>query len=114
VEIPKDLDLDTSVSVTKPAASQSQPQSLPVPAISAPSGIGLIGPAVRNLLLQYGLNPSQIPASGAHGNLLKGDILRQVVEQKSQPKSQGKYINLKSFIAYPDNPILLFNSRNVI
>jgi len=45
----------------------------------------LIGPAVRNLLLQYGLKPTEVKLSGPRGNLVKGDILKQVSERNLQP-----------------------------
>lgn len=45
------------------------------------------GPSVRMLLEQYGLTAGQVPPSGPHGVLLKGDVLRLVKEKNLTPKA---------------------------
>jgi|ERR1712136_160073 len=47
----------------------------------------LLGPAVRGLLERYGLSASEIPASGPHGLLLKGDVLSHIKENDLKPVS---------------------------
>ncbi|THD21341.1 Dihydrolipoamide acetyltransferase component of pyruvate dehydrogenase complex [Fasciola hepatica] len=64
----------------KPAAAAA-PQPAVSKTVATPKTEGLIprssamGPAVRALLHQHNLNASQIPATGPHGQLLKGDVM---------------------------------------
>jgi pyruvate dehydrogenase complex dihydrolipoamide acetyltransferase long form len=84
VEVPKSV----QEAVGKPAETKTQQQQ-PVKSSSGGgvhgSSTGLIGPAVKSLLMHYGLNPSEIEASGPKGMILKGDVLRLVSEKKLQP-----------------------------
>jgi pyruvate/2-oxoglutarate dehydrogenase complex dihydrolipoamide acyltransferase (E2) component len=58
--------------------------------------VRVTGPAVHRLLEQFGLNASDVPATGPKGNLLKGDILNMVNQKGLQPKQpkSGTKINL--------------------
>ncbi len=48
----------------------------------------LIGPAVRNLLHQYGISSGKAPpGTGRNGILLKGDVLKFVKENKLKAKT---------------------------
>lgn len=57
--------------------------------------VRVTGPAVHRLLEQFGLNASDVPATGPKGNLLKGDILNIVSQKGLQPKApkSGKLIS---------------------
>lgn len=45
----------------------------------------LVGPAVKHLIQQYGINSSKLPAgTGRNGVVLKGDILKYVQDNKLQ------------------------------
>ncbi|KAK3855898.1 hypothetical protein Pcinc_037726 [Petrolisthes cinctipes] len=82
VEIPQDLSEPTSDS--PPTVTQVE---TPVQAATTGSaGHGNYGPSVRMLLEQYGLMAGQVPSSGPHGVLLKGDVLRLIKEKNLAPK----------------------------
>jgi len=44
-----------------------------------------LSPAVRKVVVENGLNPAQIPATGPKGNITKADALGAVGQQASQP-----------------------------
>lgn len=44
-----------------------------------------MGPSVRNLLLQYKLEPGQVPSSGPHQTLIKSDVLNHVNKKNLEP-----------------------------
>ncbi|MDH3699728.1 MAG: 2-oxoglutarate dehydrogenase complex dihydrolipoyllysine-residue succinyltransferase [Alphaproteobacteria bacterium] len=65
---------------SSPAAAAAPPEA---PAAAAePSGA--LSPAVRKLIDDNGLDPAQIPATGAKGQLTKGDVLK-FIESRSKP-----------------------------
>ncbi|XP_041365896.1 pyruvate dehydrogenase protein X component, mitochondrial-like [Gigantopelta aegis] len=76
VEIPKDV---TPPSVetgdSRPTPSSPEAPARPVP--DAHTSF-MAGPSVRKLLEEYGLHAEDVPASGPHGRLLKGDVLNLV------------------------------------
>jgi len=81
VEVP-----ESTAAVPPSAPPPSEPAVSPVTAksSSSPHSQGY-GPAVRSLLDIYNLKIDQVPASGPHGRLLKGDILRYVKDKNLQP-----------------------------
>lgn len=48
-----------------------------------------LSPAVRKVVVENGLNPAQIPATGPKGNITKADALGAVGQQASQPAAQA-------------------------
>lgn len=72
--------LDESGAAAAPAPAEAKPDeaasedSAPEPAVpeSAPTALS---PAVRKLVEHNNLDPAQIPATGAKGNITKGDVL---------------------------------------
>ncbi|XP_055356772.1 pyruvate dehydrogenase protein X component, mitochondrial-like isoform X2 [Paramacrobiotus metropolitanus] len=53
---------------------------------SRPShAVGLMGPAVRNLLEQYAITKEKIEGTGPKGVILKGDVLHFIQSQKLKP-----------------------------
>ncbi|XP_049765774.1 pyruvate dehydrogenase protein X component, mitochondrial-like [Schistocerca cancellata] len=74
-----------------PAPAPSAPTAPPpAPSVAAkpghPETPHNIGPAVRLLLEQYGLQPSDIPGTGRGGKVLKGDVLEFVKKNALKPK----------------------------
>ncbi|KAG8233942.1 hypothetical protein J437_LFUL005148 [Ladona fulva] len=83
VEIPaQTTDLKEEVSTEKPATPSPKK-----PLVAGDSHhISNIGPAVRGLLELYGLNMSDVPATGPKGKPVKGDILKLVNERNLKAK----------------------------
>jgi len=62
-----------------PAKAAAAPASTPAPAASAPAAADVtLSPAVRRLVLEHGLDPSQIKGTGRDGRLTKDDVLTAV------------------------------------
>lgn len=59
------------------------------PAATSHGSDRLLGPAVKNYLRKYGLNSSNVPASGPHGTVTKGDVLNHVLVNKIEPVALG-------------------------
>ncbi|MFN4252666.1 biotin/lipoyl-containing protein, partial [Deinococcus sp.] len=74
-------------------AADAAPAPAAVPAATtAPADAGHeatrrddLSPAVRKVVVENGLNPAQIPATGPKGNITKADALGAVGQQVSQP-----------------------------
>ena len=85
------------VAAKSPAPAAAKPAPAPPPAVakpapappakpSAPPEAATLGPAVRRMVEELGLDPARIPASGPGGRLLKEDVQRFVQAQvKSAP-----------------------------
>jgi 2-oxoglutarate dehydrogenase E2 component (dihydrolipoamide succinyltransferase) len=56
----------------------------PAPASAATRGLS---PAVRRLILEYGVDPADIDGTGKGGRILKGDVIRYV-EAREQPEEK--------------------------
>ncbi|XP_003745716.1 pyruvate dehydrogenase protein X component, mitochondrial [Galendromus occidentalis] len=83
-------DVNIPADTAPPAAAQSSAPGPPTAASPAPvpratpvaqspsssANLNLLGPAVKLLLSQNNLQASQVPATGPHNVLLKGDVLR--------------------------------------
>ena len=61
-----------------PAPTPSPVQAAPPPAPAPQAAATALSPAVRNLVAENDLDPSQIPATGRDGRLLKGDVLAHI------------------------------------
>ncbi|XP_059482904.1 pyruvate dehydrogenase protein X component, mitochondrial-like [Neocloeon triangulifer] len=85
VEMPAADAAPSSSSETQPAASQSS-QTASSATKHSVGHAGIQGPAVHRLLQQFGLDASDVPATGPKGNLLKGDILNLVNQKGLKPK----------------------------
>ncbi|MBX8465462.1 2-oxoglutarate dehydrogenase complex dihydrolipoyllysine-residue succinyltransferase [Deinococcus sp. RIT780] len=78
-------------------AADAAPAPAAVPAATtAPADAGHeatrrddLSPAVRKVVVENGLNPAQIPATGPKGNITKADALGAVGQQVSQPAAQA-------------------------
>lgn len=78
----------SSTSETTTPVKQTEPESTRKPETSQRvSKFSMVGPAVRGLLELYGLESSQIPPSGPHNNLIKGDVLEYIKKQNLKPKA---------------------------
>ncbi|XP_076372933.1 pyruvate dehydrogenase protein X component, mitochondrial-like [Tachypleus tridentatus] len=89
VEIPDGGTQDTSsTSETTTPVIKTEPEPPRKPETSERvSKFSMVGPAVRGLLELYGLESSQIPPSGPHNNLIKGDVLEYIKKQNLKPKA---------------------------
>jgi len=65
--------LESPVNVEAPLAESSPVLSISPASLSA--GAAPMPPAVKKLVMEHGLDPSQIPASGRGGRLTKSDVL---------------------------------------
>ncbi len=75
--------IDTSAAAADSPAATTAVESPETPAEAAPSLDGL-SPAVRRLVAEHNLDPSQIPGTGKDGRILKGDVLA-FMEQGIEP-----------------------------
>jgi len=69
-----------AVAATAPAASE--------PAVEAPAESDddpILTPAVRRLVKEMKIDPSQVTGTGKDGRILKSDVMRYLDEQKNQP-----------------------------
>ena len=66
-----------------PAAPAAQPAAARAPAAAAETGLATLSPAVRKLIEDNNLDPSQIAPTGAKGRIVKGDVLKYL---ESAPK----------------------------
>ena len=64
-----------------PAPVRAAPPSAPAPQAAATA----LSPAVRNLVAENDLDPSQISATGKDGRLLKGDVLSHIEKGAAAP-----------------------------
>jgi len=55
------------------------------PAATSPSGNSALSPAVRALVQEHSLDPSQIPGSGKDGRILKEDVLAFIKNRDAAP-----------------------------
>ncbi len=65
------------------------PQAAPPGQASSP-GAPPMGPAVRRLLEEHGLEPDRIPATGPGGRLLKEDVLRHLEGASAAPRPEQR------------------------
>jgi 2-oxoglutarate dehydrogenase E2 component (dihydrolipoamide succinyltransferase) len=72
------------ISSEAPASGKSQPS----PKMKAPESPPDPGPSARKLLNEHNLDPTQVPATGKHGRLLKEDILHYLDSVKPPGKSE--------------------------
>jgi 2-oxoglutarate dehydrogenase E2 component (dihydrolipoamide succinyltransferase) len=66
-----------------PAAASAPAAAASAPAVSAPvadgdAGVTTLSPAVRRLVLEYGLDPSKIVGTGKDGRLTKDDVMAAI------------------------------------
>jgi len=87
-----DTALDATVSAMPPPMAPLQapptPQAFAAAAAAEAPRVTLpqpVSPAVRRLLTEHGLDPSQIPAAGKGGRLTKQDVLDFLESRKSPP-----------------------------
>jgi 2-oxoglutarate dehydrogenase E2 component (dihydrolipoamide succinyltransferase) len=62
-----------------------QPEPKPVPPAPAAAAQPQLSPAVRRLVEEEGLNPSDVPATGRGGRLTKEDVLHFLEEHRKTP-----------------------------
>lgn len=72
----------------KPATTAEQPQKDTAPPDA--SAATALSPAVRKLVEEHGLDPSDIPASGKDGRLTKGDVLAYIDTGEQPPAAEPK------------------------
>lgn len=81
----KAVQMPSDVGAPPPSAAATQtPETVVATPPSAHSQIAA-GPAVRNLLLQYNLTADAIKATGPHGKLIKGDVLKYIETNQLKP-----------------------------
>lgn len=81
------------------------PSATPCSSPHASTQSTLLGPSVRNLLHQYGLDQNQISASGPHDILLKGDVLNYIKKNNVTPRNSDEMASNKAVRA-PSPPTL--------
>ncbi|HEX6268429.1 MAG TPA: biotin/lipoyl-containing protein, partial [Burkholderiales bacterium] len=68
-----------SINEEAAGAAPERPRAAEAPAKPAPAeGNGAMAPAVRKLIEEHGLDPSQITPTGPKGNITKGDVLAAI------------------------------------
>jgi 2-oxoglutarate dehydrogenase E2 component (dihydrolipoamide succinyltransferase) len=70
---------ETPTRMGEPQARTGETQARPV----AAEGNGAMAPAVRKLIDEHGLDPSQITPTGPKGNITKGDVLTAIEASES-------------------------------
>ena len=86
----KDVEIPTTTSSAEVSFAPNTPSTSSTSTTSTTSGTKAsdrISTSVRNLLDQYALDVNQIPATGPHNILLKGDVLNHIEANQLQPKS---------------------------
>ena len=79
---------------TAPAAAVEPAKPAPMePAPAAPAGNGALSPAVRRLVEENSLDASAIPASGAKGQLTKGDVISYLESRAEKPPAAAKPVS---------------------
>jgi 2-oxoglutarate dehydrogenase E2 component (dihydrolipoamide succinyltransferase) len=68
--------------VPRPRAAAAGPP--PSPAVQTPSSAAPLSPAVRRLVEEHALSPSEIPATGRGGRLTKGDVVQHLEVKPAQ------------------------------
>ena len=68
-----------------PAPTPAPVQAAPPPAPAPQAAAAALSPAVRNLVAENDLDPSQISATGKDGRLLKGDVLAHIQKGAAAP-----------------------------
>jgi 2-oxoglutarate dehydrogenase E2 component (dihydrolipoamide succinyltransferase) len=68
---------DTVVTPTVQPEQPAEPQPAPTPVAAAPSGNGktFVSPVVARIASEHGVDPTQVPGTGAGGRVTKKDIL---------------------------------------
>ncbi|ODN03419.1 Pyruvate dehydrogenase protein X component, mitochondrial [Orchesella cincta] len=86
VEVPPDAGA-AQAAASKSTESSSKPVTPAAPSSGSHGNDRLVGPAVKNYLRKYGLESSQVSASGPHGTVTKGDVLKHALANKIEPVS---------------------------
>ncbi|XP_026292855.1 pyruvate dehydrogenase protein X component [Frankliniella occidentalis] len=91
-----------------PAAAAAPTPSAGPKASSTPAGVHAhsdlkMGPAVRTLLEAYQMSPTEVPGTGPHGLLTKGDVL-QVIKQKGLTAKAPKPVPPPASAKSPSGP----------
>jgi len=75
----------------KPAQNQTAPaaQTSPSQPKAAPAESDDLSPAVRKMVVESGVNPRSIPATGPGGRLLKEDVQRYLEERSAEGNGNG-------------------------
>ena len=68
-----------------PAPTPAPVQAAPPPAPAPQAAAAALSPAVRNLVAENDLDPSQISATGKDGRLLKGDVMAHIQKGAAAP-----------------------------
>ena len=76
------------VAAPAPAPVAAAPAAAPVPAPVAARSDMALSPAVRKLVDDNNLDPATIPATGANGRLVKGDVLAFLESGKTAPAAK--------------------------
>ncbi|XP_064472287.1 pyruvate dehydrogenase protein X component, mitochondrial-like [Ornithodoros turicata] len=88
VDVPADTSAPPASAESASTPAPAKPASMPAPQVAAQAEharTDMMGPAVKNLLHMYGLSVDDIPATGPHHVLLKGDVMKYV-QEKNIPK----------------------------
>src|ERR1700745_1070659 len=82
---------DAASAAEPPAPTAPEPSAAP-PAAPAPSGNGksFVSPVVARIAGEQGIDPSQVPGTGAGGRVTKKDILAFVESGGAQQKASAK------------------------
>jgi pyruvate dehydrogenase complex dihydrolipoamide acetyltransferase long form len=105
----KDVEIPAQTSASEESVTSSSTLTTAAAAASTPTNgskaSDLISPSVRNLLHQYGIEKTQIGATGPHNILLKGDVLAFIDQNRLQPKSAEEQLQPHPTSAAPSSPV---------
>src|SRR5579875_3345056 len=74
---------------------------------SAPSGGGpskLLSPVVRRLIAEHGLDPAQIPGTGAGGRITRDDVLAAIARQGGNGNGSSAGLTEEAYSSLPAEP----------
>ncbi|CAL8082568.1 unnamed protein product [Orchesella dallaii] len=87
VEVPADA--EQTPAGPKSTESTSAASTSAAPPSGSHGSDRLIGPAVKNYLIKYGLESSPVSPTGPHGTVMKGDVLKHALANKIEPVAIG-------------------------
>jgi 2-oxoglutarate dehydrogenase E2 component (dihydrolipoamide succinyltransferase) len=88
--------IDAEAVADGPAKPAEQPSPSPkapekatttAPAPETPPEVSGLSPAVQRMVLEHGVDPSEIEGTGKDGRILKGDVIRFVESRATEPKT---------------------------
>ncbi len=82
-------ELLATLSSARPAAASPKPAQPAAVAAEPPKTAQPLSPAVRRLIAEHNLDPSQIPGTGKDGRITKADVLEYLGRQPAEPTKKA-------------------------